>query len=154
LPVILDDESQDKGKQEMLINFFAVLDLVNLFLPGLKAKGNTAIVNVSSALAYVPSIYAATYCASKAALHSYTQALRYQLEKDGANIKIFEVFPPLTDTDMTTSFDAPKIAPEIIASDLVNAFLTDQFSIRSGPTEDLYQAMLASPENALLILNN
>lgn len=154
VPALLGEGYEEKAKEEMNINFFAVLNLVNQFLPSLKERGDAAIVNVESILAYVPSMYAATYSASKAALHSYSQSLRLQLEKEGIAIKIFEVFPPLVDTDMTTGMDRPKIAPEVIATDLVEAISKDDFYVRSGVTKDIYQAMLASPENALLLMNS
>jgi uncharacterized oxidoreductase len=153
VPALLGDGYYEKAKQEMDINFFAVLNLIDQFLPTLKQKGDAAIVNLESVLAYVPFIYAATYSASKAALRSYSQSLRLQLEREGIDIKIFEVFPPLVDTEMTAGFDAPKIAPEVIAADLLEAILKDDFFVRSGVTSDMYKASLASPENALLLMN-
>ncbi|CAM4091294.1 uncharacterized oxidoreductase [Pedobacter westerhofensis] len=154
LPALLGDDYHEKAKEEMDINFFAVLNLINKFLPVLKQREAAAIINLESILVYAPSINASTYSASKAALRSYSQSLRMQLEKESINIKIFEVFPPLVDTDMTAGLDIVKIAPEVVANDLVAAVLTDEFYIRSGMTENIYQAMLASPENAVLLMNS
>lgn len=154
VPAVFTEEYEEKAKQEMDINFHAVVNLTNKFLPGLKERGDSAIVNVVSILAYIPSVYAVSYSASKAALHSYSQSLRLHLEREGTDVKIFEVFPPLVDTDMTAGLDSPKLAPEVIATDLLAALLNDDFSVRSGVTEDIYQAALASPEKALLLLNS
>ncbi|WP_294892502.1 SDR family NAD(P)-dependent oxidoreductase, partial [Sulfuricurvum sp. MLSB] len=55
-----------------------------------------AIVNVTSALAFVPVAALPVYCATKAALHSFTDSLRIQLKN--TNVKIFEVAPQLTET--------------------------------------------------------
>ncbi|WP_158798252.1 SDR family NAD(P)-dependent oxidoreductase [Pedobacter sp. L105] len=154
VPAVFSEEFKEKTKQEMDINFHAVVNLINQFLPDLRDRGDAAIVNVASVLAYVPSIYAVTYSASKAALHSYSQSLRLHLEREDADVKVFEVFPPLVDTEMTAGLDTPKIAPEVIAKDLIKALLGDNFSVRSGVTEDMYRALLASPENALAIMNS
>lgn len=154
LPALFSDNDYEKAAEEIEVNFLAVVNLINQFLPTLKAKGDAAIVNVESILAYVPSIHAVSYSASKAALRSYSQGLRLHLERANMGIKVFEVFPPLVETDMTAGLDAPKIAPKVIATDLVEALLKDDFFVRSGVTKDIYQAMLASPENALLLLNS
>ena len=77
----------------MDINFYAVVKLTNKFLPTLREKGNAAIGNVVSVLAYVPPVYAATYSASKAALHSYAQSLRIHLEREGADQEILRLRP-------------------------------------------------------------
>ena len=66
-------------------------------LPHLKKTKDAAIVNGSSGLAFVPLPISAVYCATKAALHSYTQSLRVQLSNTG--IKVFELMPPATETD-------------------------------------------------------
>ena len=49
------------------------------FLPQLVTQGDAAVMNVSSALAFVPFPIAPTYNATKAALHSFTASLRIQL---------------------------------------------------------------------------
>lgn len=154
IPAVFNEEYVEKTKEEMNINFHAVVDTINQFLPILKESNGAAIVNVESILAYVPSLRSATYSASKAALHSYSQSLRLHLEKEGTDIKVFEVFPPLTDTEMSASSAAPKLDPKVIATDLVQAMLNDVFSVRCGVTKDIYKAMLESPENALILLNS
>ena len=57
------------------------------------------MINVSSGLAFVPFPSLPIYCASKAAIHSYTQSLRFQLEELG--IEIIELMPPAVKTDLT-----------------------------------------------------
>lgn len=153
VPALMGDDDHAKAKEEMEINFFAVLNLIQKFLPVLRKRGDAAIVNLESILSYVPTIYAATYSATKAALHSYSQSLRLQLQNEGIDIKIFEVFPPLVDTAATAVIDLPKISPDVIASDLLDAMLKNNFYVRTGFTEDIYQACMASPEHALLLMN-
>src|SRR3546814_10641054 len=64
----------------------------------LAAASDSAIVNVTSGLAFVPLPKAPTYSATKAALHSYTQALRVQLE---GKVEVIELVPPAVRTELT-----------------------------------------------------
>lgn len=157
---ILNGASVDGGKDfvvsaraEMNTNYFAVLELTELFLPVLKASGDAAIINIQSILSYLPITMAHTYSDSKAALHSYSQALRIVLQQKGAAVKIFEVFPPYIDTDMTKGVELDKMKPEDLAADIVDGVETDQFAIRSGLTKDVYQLFLQSPEQTLAKIN-
>jgi uncharacterized oxidoreductase len=90
----------EKAKDEMLTNYLSIIRLNEKLLPVLKTNDNPTIVNVSSVVAFVPGALA-TYSASKAALHSYTRYLRLALKN--ANVKVFELMPPLVDTE----FSAP-----------------------------------------------
>lgn len=74
------------------------MHLSMLFIPQLAVQGQSAIVNVTSGLAFVPMAAMPTYCASKAALHSFTLSLRYQLRQ--TSISVFEIAPPAVNTDL------------------------------------------------------
>lgn len=78
-------------------NLIGPLLLVSRLLPTLKQHPRAAIVNVSSALAFVPKASMPTYSATKAALHSYTQSLRFQLQD--SSIQVIEIPPPMVYTD-------------------------------------------------------
>ena len=65
--------------------------MTSAFIDILTANKGT-VINVSSALAFVPLPAAPIYCASKAAIHSYTQSLRFQLEETG--VEVIELMPP------------------------------------------------------------
>jgi uncharacterized oxidoreductase len=67
-------------------------------LVDLLAANQGAVVNVSSGLAFVPMQAAPIYCATKAALHSYTVSLRQQLR---GKVEVVELMPPATRTPMT-----------------------------------------------------
>jgi len=68
-----------------------------LLLPRLKQRPGATIVNVSSGLAFVPMPLKPIYCATKAAMHSYTQSLRVQLS--ATPVKVVELIPPATRTE-------------------------------------------------------
>ncbi len=72
--------------------------LTAALLPTLMAQPYAAILNLSSALAFVPQAVTPTYCATKAAIHSYTQSMRYQLRKTSV-----EVIPPWVQTGLQGS---------------------------------------------------
>ena len=92
---------QDIGR-EIEINLLGPVRMVEQFLPFLKTKRHAAIINTSLGLAFVPLPSAPIYCATKAALHSYTQSLRVQLQN--TNVKVFELAPPPTSTPLMENF--------------------------------------------------
>lgn len=83
---------------EIETNFTAPVHLASLFIKHLSGKENAAIINITSGLAFVPIAAMAIYCATKAAMHSLTMSLRFQLKDTG--IKVFEIAPPSVDTEL------------------------------------------------------
>jgi len=84
---------------EMDTNVGGVIRMNSAFI-GLLTANKGTVINVSSALAFVPVPSSPIYSASKAAIHSYTQSLRFQLEDTG--VDVIELMPPGVKTDMTT----------------------------------------------------
>ena len=84
--------------QTIATNLVAPLQLTGALLPHLKQQPKAAIMNVSSGLAFTPLAMAATYCATKAAIHSWTVSLRYQLR--GTSIEVLELAPPYVQTEL------------------------------------------------------
>ncbi len=115
---------------ELEVNFLAPVLLCRTFLPLLLQREAAAIINVSSGLALVPKQTAAMYCASKAALHSFTKVLRWQLE--GTRVKVFEVLPPVVDTAMTAGRGRAKISPDRLAEEFWLGWLRDRYEMRIG----------------------
>jgi uncharacterized oxidoreductase len=142
----------DKASQEMQTNFLSIVRLNEKLLPLLRRQPSAAIVNVSSIVAFAPGARLATYAASKAALHSYTQSLRFTLAK--TNVKVFELMPPLVDTEFSVEIDGHKgIKPVVVAEALLNSIEADHLEIRVGQTEEFYRFYLSSPEQAMIALN-
>jgi uncharacterized oxidoreductase len=84
--------------REIEINLSGPVRMVQQFLPHLKTRKGALIVNVSSGLAFIPFPAAPVYCATKAAIHSFTQSLRVQL--DGTGVTVVELAPPGTETPL------------------------------------------------------
>jgi uncharacterized oxidoreductase len=84
--------------QEIVTNFEAHVHLATLAIPHLRDKQRPAIVNVTSGLAFVPRAAVPVYCATKAAMRSFTLSLRQQLADTG--IEVVEIIPPAVDTDL------------------------------------------------------
>jgi uncharacterized oxidoreductase len=95
---------QDSGKdwsyhqQELSTNLEAPIHLITLFLNHLAKKDGATIINVTSGLAFIPIPLAPVYCATKAAMHSFTMTLRHQLVSSG--IEVIEIAPPSVNTDL------------------------------------------------------
>jgi uncharacterized oxidoreductase len=79
-------------------NLLGPMRLTAAMLPHLLAKPRATIMTVSSGLAFVPMALTPSYCATKAAIHSYTQSLRYQLK--GSSVEVLELIPPYVQTHL------------------------------------------------------
>lgn len=84
--------------REVRINLCGPIRMVQKFLPHLETRKDALILNVSSGLAFLPLSVAPVYSATKAALHSYTQALRVQLA--GTGVAVVELAPPGVETPL------------------------------------------------------
>ena len=83
---------------EIAINLEAPIQLCAYFIPLLQTQKESAIINVTSGLGFIPSVAMPVYSATKAALHSFSITLRRQLQN--TSIKVFEIIPPMVDTDL------------------------------------------------------
>jgi uncharacterized oxidoreductase len=122
-------------ESEIDIDFRAPILLSHAFLPYLLNQQEAAIVNISSALAFVPKPNASIYCASKAALHSFSQSLRHQLK--ATHVKIFDVLPALIDTEMTAARKSSKLSPAKLADQFWSSYRSNRFEICIGKTKVL-----------------
>ena len=83
---------------EIDTNLVAPIHLSSLFVQHFSTKEQAAIINISSGLAFSPLAFMPVYCATKAAIHSLTLSLRYQLRN--TPVKVFEIAPPAVDTEL------------------------------------------------------
>jgi uncharacterized oxidoreductase len=90
-------------------NLLGPLRLTAALLPLLQKQPNSTIINVSSGLAFLPLVFTPAYCATKAALHSYTLSLRYQLR--ASTTEVLELIPPYVATDLMDGASDPRAMP-------------------------------------------
>jgi len=113
--------------------------------------------NVSSGLGFVPIASMPVYCATKAAIHSFTQSLRYQLRD--TSIKVFEIVPPMVDTELgkgTTEEGDHKfrgIPPSEVAAAALTAMANDEYEIVVGDAKRLVTGSRTNPEQAFKIID-
>src|SRR6516225_2197545 len=122
---------------EMNVNIGGVIGTISAFIDILRANKGT-VINTSSMLAFVPLPSAPIYSATKAAIHSYTQSLRFQLEETG--VEVIELMPPGVKTDMTAGLAEGGVSV-ITTDELVKqsfaALKAGAFEIRPGQSKQL-----------------
>lgn len=103
----------DVADSEAIIttNLLGPIRLTAALLPQLKKQPHATIMTVTSGLAFVPLALTPTYCATKAAIHSYSQSLRYQLKS--TDIEVVELAPPYVQTELMGTHQAsdPRAMP-------------------------------------------
>jgi len=125
------DFNPDSIQTELEVNLHAPISICALSLPHfLSMNKPTAFINLSSGLALSPKAASSVYCATKAAIHSFSQSFRYQLEN--TNVSVFEVLLPLVDTPMTHGRRNKKISAEKAVSAILRGIKRDQYEIYVG----------------------
>ncbi len=123
---------------EVNINLGGVIRTTSAFIDILAANKGT-VINVSSALAFVPLPSAPIYCATKAAVHAYTQSLRFQLEEAG--VEVIELMPPGVKTAMTAELSEGEGVTLITTDELIKqsfaGFKAGKLEIRPGQSNQL-----------------
>jgi uncharacterized oxidoreductase len=100
----------EDAENQVMTNLLGPLRVTAALLPMLLSQPRATIINVSSALGFVPQWMTPTYCATKAAIHSYTQSLRWRLRD--THVEVIELVPPWVQTGLQgeKGFD-PKAMP-------------------------------------------
>jgi uncharacterized oxidoreductase len=123
------EDKIDLAAAEAMIstNLLGPIRLTSALLPHLLAQPQATLVNVSSSLAFVPVIFSPTYCATKAALHSWSVSLRTQLRD--TSVEVIEIIPPGVQTEFSPGQSkSPMLMP-------LDAFIAETMSmLRQQPT--------------------
>src|SRR5437667_5479282 len=132
---------------EMNINMGGVVRMTSAFIDVLTANKGT-VINVSSGLAFVPLPSAPIYCATKAAVHSYTQSLRFQLEETG--VEVIELMPPAVKTDLSADIAEGDGIALMTTDELVKqsfaSLKTGVLEIRPGQAKQLALMRRLAPD--------
>jgi len=135
-----DVEDVNKADEEIAINVLAPIRLTAMFLPLLLRNAEPAIVNVSSGLGFAPLARMPVYCATKAALHSLTLSLRWQL-RDTA-VKVFEIIPPVVTSELGAYHRPPALnraamPTDVAATQIADALARDELEFALGEAANL-----------------
>jgi NAD(P)-dependent dehydrogenase (short-subunit alcohol dehydrogenase family) len=128
---IADATTLDQARREMEVNYFGSLQLLQRLAPTLARNGGGAIVNIGSAAGLTSVPFFPTYSASKAALHSLTQAARVLLGAQGTSV--FGVYADPVDTDMTRELPLQKTSPREVALAILDGIEAGQEDIFPDP---------------------
>jgi uncharacterized oxidoreductase len=145
------------GENEVETNLIAPIYLSAYFIPLLLKKKESAIINVSSGLGFVPIASMPVYCATKAAVHSFTVSLRYQLRD--TSIKVFEIVPPAVDTELGkgTIEEGDQgyrgIPPSEVARATLKAMANNEYEIVVGEAKGLVMGARTNPEQTFQNMN-
>lgn len=130
------DPAIDSLDQEVAINLTAPIQLIAEVLPALRRQVEAYIINVSSGLAFSPMADVPVYCATKAAIHSFTLSLRHQLK--ATTVRVIELAPPIVDTGLgggTRSGGAEShmmVTPEDFATEALAQLAEDKDEVLIG----------------------
>jgi uncharacterized oxidoreductase len=130
---------------EIEINISGTIRMTSSLI-GLLTANKGTIINVSSALAFVPLTAAPIYCATKAAIHSYTTSLRFQMRSAG--VRVVELMPPLVNTDASAAFPEDRfkaITTDVLVAATVEALRAGALEIRVGQSNQLYWMSRIAP---------
>ncbi|MER6955556.1 SDR family oxidoreductase [Streptomyces sp. NPDC000618] len=108
---LLDPAELPIAEDHVTVNLLGTIRMTYAFLPLLIGKDDAAVMNVTSALAFVPLPITPTYNATKAALHSFSESLRVQLDGADAGVQVIEVAPPGVRTTLLGQQDDPNSMP-------------------------------------------
>jgi uncharacterized oxidoreductase len=142
----------DLGVQDrcLFLNVTAPIHLTTRLMPMLRARPEAMVVNVTSGLAIAPNMGSPIYCASKAAMRSYTMAIRAQVK--GTNVHILEALPPVVDTQMTAGRGSNKMSPEACAASIISAIERGANEANVGMVKILRAVYSLSPALARSIM--
>lgn len=143
-----------QAEEEIAVNFTGLVALTALFVPHLMTQAGAAILNVSSGLGFVPIASMPVYCATKAAVHSFTLSLRHQLAR--SKVRVLEGIPPTTDTELDQGrrpAQARGIPAAEVARELVAGLERDQEEIPVGEAGGLVDASRRDPQAAFRRIN-
>jgi uncharacterized oxidoreductase len=117
-------------------NLLGPIRMTGALIEHLKKQESAAVINVTSGLAFVPLAMTAAYSATKAALHSYTQSLRYKLK--GSHVSVLELAPPWVQTELLNgSADARAMPLAEFVEETIKILGTDAEEVLVGQANNL-----------------
>lgn len=119
---LLDPAGLAIAEEQVVVNLLGTIRMTYAFLPLLRGKDDAAVINMGSVLAFVPMPATATYNATKAAVHSFSESLRVQLAQADAGVQVIEIAPPGVRTTLLGQQDDDNAMP-------LDDFLTETIAL-------------------------
>jgi uncharacterized oxidoreductase len=137
------ENSVDSFKKEIATNFSAPVHLTNLIASHFSKQKESAVINISSGLGFIPIAIFPVYCATKAALHSFSLSSRHQFRD--TSIKVFEIIPPIVETELGRDSsgknrDIKGIPASEVAEETLKALQADIYEFPIGQAANLLDA--------------
>ena len=146
---LLDDISDEDIQKMIGVNVTGLIWLTKQLLPLLKQSEEAAIMNISSGLGYIGMPYYSVYCASKAAVKHFSEAMRRELSV--YPIHVMTIYPTSTDTDMMKSANVDDMdSPQKVAKAAVDGLLNKEVEVILGG-EKQQKVIQANFENPLKV---
>lgn len=142
---------------EITTNLNGPIWMTQKFIPHLKKQKNAAIVNVTSVVGMIPLPISPVYSATKAGLRSFTMSLREQLKH--TSIKVFDLAPPATETNMAAVFDKKDtdeiglMSVEKVVKITIKGMQNDCYEIRPGQSNQVYYTSKFAPRFILKLMS-
>jgi uncharacterized oxidoreductase len=142
--LLADPRDLSTAEKTITTNLLGPIRLTAALLPLLRKQPRATLMNVSSGLAFVPLAMTPTYCATKAAIHSYTQSLRYQLKS--TCVEVIELIPPYVQTTLMGDRQAadPRAMPLQEFIDEVMSILRAQSDVQEVCVKKVYPLRFAA----------
>lgn len=145
-----EGEIADRVQAELMLNVGALVTLTHRALPLLQQSSEAAILNIGSGTGLMPKPDGLVYSATKAAAHSFTTGLRWQLQTQ--QIRVFELFPPVVETAMTAGRKGEMVAPAMVAQAAVAGMQANRAEIYLGKMKALPWLVRFMPSMAAAIM--
>lgn len=139
------DGDLEMAERDMAVNYLGTLKVTRGFVPVIEANGGGAVANVLTIVGFAPMPALGSYCASKAAAHCLTQALRGQVA--GKRITVHGVYPAGVDTDMLAGVEVTKADPaDVVRAALDGLEAGDEEVLPDPISAEAYKMFLADPK--------
>ncbi|MEM8809002.1 MAG: SDR family oxidoreductase [Cyanobacteria bacterium P01_G01_bin.38] len=134
------------ARAEMAVNYFGTLAMCRAFAPILQRNGGGAIVNMLSILSKINFPMNASYSASKAAALLMTQGVRAELAAQGT--LVIGVMPGTVDTEGSKNFPPPKVSPEVVVQEALQAVVDEVEDVYPGEqAKEMAAQLLKDPKS-------
>ena len=104
-PAGAEESSMEQARAIFDTNFFGLIRMTRAVLPHMRRQGSGRIINIDSALGFLPMPYGALYAATKHAIEGYSESLDHELRTRGIRVSVIE--PAYTKTPFDANFMEP-----------------------------------------------